>query len=245
MVAFVGETLQLTAFFVESKVGKTGLTVTVDVYRNGVKIIDNQPATEQAGGLYSYDLAGASNNAAGRYTGIFKTATTTVDQQQVPSHFIVRSAMPNATIADAYLNAAKFVDGFLTNAKFADGAISAPKIADDALTADKFATGAISSDALAANAITAIATAILSDRAAGTTTGSPTTTSIQATGSELSSSDDVYINAFLVITSGPLKGLARKITDYAGGSKTFTTQAFPSAPGNGVTVAVVGNVPSA
>lgn len=105
MEAYVGEALLFTALFIESKVGKSGLTVTVDVYRNGVKIIDNQPATEQAGGLYSYDLASGSNNAAGRYTAIFKTATSTVDQQQVASHFIVRAAM-GPLLADSITSAA-------------------------------------------------------------------------------------------------------------------------------------------
>lgn len=105
MEAYVGEALLFTALFIESKVGKTGLTVTVDVYRNGVKVIDNQAATEQAGGLYSYDLASGSNNAAGRYTAIFKTATSTVDQQQVASHFIVRAAM-GPLLADSITSAA-------------------------------------------------------------------------------------------------------------------------------------------
>ena len=82
------------------------------------------------------------------------------------------------------------------------------------------------------------------DRVTGVTTGSITTTSVPTTGSELSSSDDAYNGAFLLATSGALKGVGRKITDYTGSSKTFTTQAFPSALATGVTVSVIGNVPT-
>lgn len=74
----------------------------------------------------------------------------------------------------------------------------------------------------------------------GTTSGSPTTTSITATGSDLSSSDDVYNTMFLVPTSGSLKGVPREITDYVGSTKTFTVDAFPAALASGVTFVVVG-----
>ena len=139
MEAFVGEALLFTALFIETKVGKTGLTVTVDVYRNGTKIIDNVAATEQAGGLYRYDLASGSNNAAGRYTAVFKTATTTVDQQQIASHFIVRDAM--GPFAANSVNAAATASDFLTEvtnavptaaaiATAVDGALTIPTAAE-------------------------------------------------------------------------------------------------------------------
>lgn len=79
----------------------------------------------------------------------------------------------------------------------------------------------------------------------GTTTGTPTTTSIIGTGGNLSTSDDVYNGQFLVITSGALTGVARLISDYVGSTKTFTVSAFPSAPATGVTIAVGGKDESA
>jgi hypothetical protein len=91
---------------------------------------------------------------------------------------------------------------------------------------------------------TAIKTALQDDRVTGTTTGTITTTSVPLTGSALSSTDDAYNGGFLLATSGALKGVARKITDYVGSTTTCTTQAFPAALASGVTVAIIGNVPS-
>jgi hypothetical protein len=85
---------------------------------------------------------------------------------------------------------------------------------------------------------------VQNDRAKGTTTGTPTTTSVPCTGGDLSSTDDVYNNAWLLATSGDLKGIGRKISDYTGSSKTFTTAAWPAALAAGVTVSVIGNDPS-
>lgn len=89
MLETQGVALKFYAHFVESKVGKTGLTVTVDVYRNGVEIVTAAAATEVGDGLYSYTLAAGSNNAEGEYIAIFKTATTTVDQREIPALWVV------------------------------------------------------------------------------------------------------------------------------------------------------------
>jgi hypothetical protein len=90
----------------------------------------------------------------------------------------------------------------------------------------------------------AIKTALQDDRVTGTTTGTITTTSVPITGAALSSTDDAYNGGFLLATSGTLKGVARKITDYVGSTTTCTTQAFPAALASGVSVAIIGNVPS-
>lgn len=90
----------------------------------------------------------------------------------------------------------------------------------------------------------AIKTALQDDRVTGTTTGTITTTSVPLTGAALSSTDDAYNGGFLLATSGALKGVARKITDYVGSTTTCTTQAFPAALASGVSVAIIGNVPS-
>jgi hypothetical protein len=75
------------AFFTASKTGKTGLTVTVDVYRkgSGTALVTAGSATALGGGLYYYDLASGSTGNADDYLAIFKTTDTTVDFQHVPS----------------------------------------------------------------------------------------------------------------------------------------------------------------
>jgi hypothetical protein len=75
---------KLAAQFVASKVGKTGIAVTVDVYRLGTSgaVASNQNATELGLGVYVYTHADATD---GDYFGIFKTADSTVDQQQIGS----------------------------------------------------------------------------------------------------------------------------------------------------------------
>jgi hypothetical protein len=71
---------------------------------------------------------------------------------------------------------------------------------------------------------------------------SATTTSFVGN-AELSATDDLYSGAALVPTSGVLQGVARKITDYDGTSKTITVgTAWPSAPANGVTFTILGRI---
>jgi hypothetical protein len=92
MLEQIANALMFYAHFVESKVGKTGLTVTADVYRNGSIIVTGGNASEVGGGLYKYQLASGSNNAEGEYICIFKTATSTVDQQEIPALWVVNKA---------------------------------------------------------------------------------------------------------------------------------------------------------
>lgn len=88
----IGNEIVFSAFYVESKIGKTGLTVTVDVYRNGTQIVTGGSAVEVGGGLYTYALASGSVTVAGEYLAVFKTATATVDQQHIPSAWLVGRA---------------------------------------------------------------------------------------------------------------------------------------------------------
>lgn len=68
-----------------------------------------------------------------------------------------------------------------------------------------------------------------------------TTSFIGAAG--LSASNDFYNGAVLAITSGTLKGIARRISDYTGSTRTFTfNTAFPAAPANGVTFIILGRI---
>lgn len=145
-----GNAITFRAFFTESKVGKTGLTVTVDVRDpSGTLIVADGIATETGGGLYRYTLASGSVTTEGEYTCIFKTSTGTVDQQHIPTLWVVGRA--GVEHLDASINAVKaktdnlpaspaavgsamtLASGAITTAAIADGALTAAKIAADAL----------------------------------------------------------------------------------------------------------------
>lgn len=87
--------LTFEAHYVESKVSKTGLTVTVDVWQkipgsSATEIVTGGSATEMGDGLYVYELSAAANNAdRAVYTAVFKTATATVDQQELAASWTV------------------------------------------------------------------------------------------------------------------------------------------------------------
>lgn len=89
MLQQIGQALTFDVMYIESKVGKTLLTVTVDVYRNGSLIVTGGAATEVGDGLYTYTLAAGSVTVAGHYRAVFKTATTTVDQRDIAALWIV------------------------------------------------------------------------------------------------------------------------------------------------------------
>lgn len=87
----VSNSLTFYAFYTLSKVGVTGLTVTADVYRNGVSILTAQACTAVGGGLYSYTLSSANVTTEGEYICLFKT-TGTVDQQHIPAIWCIAKA---------------------------------------------------------------------------------------------------------------------------------------------------------
>lgn len=59
----------------------------------------------------------------------------------------------------------------------------------------------------------------------------------------LSATNDFYNGSVLNFTSGTLKGIARKITDYVGASKNFSfTVPFPAAPSNADTFIITGRI---
>lgn len=95
MLARRDQALYFEAYYVESKVGKTGLTVTVDIWKKvpgsaASEIVTGASATEVGDGLYGYELAAASNDAnRATYTAVFKTATTSVDRQELAARFDV------------------------------------------------------------------------------------------------------------------------------------------------------------
>ncbi len=92
----VSNAIKFYAFFVASKAGKSGLSPTVYVARNGTAIVTAGSAVEvdatNLPGLYSYELAGASVTVEGEYIAVFRTADATVDAQHIPSLWIVGRA---------------------------------------------------------------------------------------------------------------------------------------------------------
>jgi hypothetical protein len=92
-----GVALTFYAFYVATKQGVTGLTVTVDVWRvntsaSPTQIVTAGSATAVGGGLYLYQLASASVTVEGEYIAIFKTTSSTPDQQEIPAIWVVSKA---------------------------------------------------------------------------------------------------------------------------------------------------------
>jgi hypothetical protein len=92
MLEQVSTSVKFLAFFTASKQGKTGLTVTIDIYApSGSQIVTGGSATAIGGGLYSYVLS-TSNTAEGEYAAVFKTSDSTVDSQHIPSLWVLGRA---------------------------------------------------------------------------------------------------------------------------------------------------------
>lgn len=91
MIEQISNAITFYAHFIESKLGKTGLTVTVDVWRgsDATEIVTAASAVELGDGLYKYTLAGGSTGTESEYLAVFKTTTTTVDQQHIPAIWVV------------------------------------------------------------------------------------------------------------------------------------------------------------
>jgi hypothetical protein len=92
MLEQVSTSVKFVAFYTASKTGKTGLTVTIDIYNpSGSQIVTDGSATAIGGGLYSYTLS-TNNSAEGEYAAIFKTSDSTVDAQHIPSLWVLGRA---------------------------------------------------------------------------------------------------------------------------------------------------------
>lgn len=92
MLEQVSTSVKFLAFFTASKTGKSGLTVTIDIYNpSGTQIVTAGSATALGGGLYSYTLS-TDNSSEGEYAAIFKTTDATVDAQHIPSLWVLGRA---------------------------------------------------------------------------------------------------------------------------------------------------------
>jgi hypothetical protein len=131
MIEQVSNSVKFLAFFTASKQGKTGLTVTVDIYApSGSQIVTGGSATALGGGLYSYVLS-TNNSAEGEYAAIFKTTDSTVDSQHIPSLWVLgRAGVENLDAA--------------TSTRLASSGYTAPANSD--ISAIKAKTDALPSD---------------------------------------------------------------------------------------------------
>lgn len=140
----IGVPLTFIGVFIANKVGATGLTVTADVYQNGVEIVTNATApdiVEHGDGMYAYTLDDAEVDQYGEYVCVFKTTDSSVDQQNVYSEYIVEPQLAAAGVIVA-----------TNNDKSGYG------LANSAIDTGTFTSNAI--DLIQANVLTAIGTVL-------------------------------------------------------------------------------------
>jgi len=225
MLEQTGVALKFYAHYVESKVGKTGLTVTVDVYRNDVEIVTAGAATEVGDGIYKYELASGSNNAEGEYLSIFKTATSTVDQQHIPALWVVNKAgVENLTgdlatiLADTNELQTDDIPSLIAALPAAPAAsVNAAAVWDEARS------GHTTQGTYGESFHSIVSGAAI--------TGTLSTT--QMTSDLTEATDDHYNGRVIVWVSGNLYGQASVITDYDGATKKLTFTAVTEVPSNG------------
>jgi hypothetical protein len=83
------------AFYVKAKEGEAGLTVTVDVYSTTpAKVVDDAPAEEVGGGIYSYKHTTATPD---EYLAVFKTDEHSVEAK----HILSRPSASNISVTAA------------------------------------------------------------------------------------------------------------------------------------------------
>lgn len=107
MLAESGNTISFYAFYVASKVGKTGLTVTIDVWEkekgeSPSEIVTGGNATEIGDGLYYYQLASGSVDVEGEYVAIFKTADTDVDRRDIAALWVIDRRVQASAVIQIY-----------------------------------------------------------------------------------------------------------------------------------------------
>jgi hypothetical protein len=84
------------AFFTESKVGKAGLTVGVNVWKvtasSVTQVVTSGAGVELGSGLYFYRQSSLLADVKAEYVALFSTATATVDAQAIPALWVVGRA---------------------------------------------------------------------------------------------------------------------------------------------------------
>lgn len=100
------------SWYLANKIGKTGLTVTVDVRNSaGMLVVTDANATELGGGLYKYTHA---TTTITDYVAVFKTEDATVDSQQIPSLIISQVMKIDSIPADVWASTTRPVASTLS-----------------------------------------------------------------------------------------------------------------------------------
>jgi len=100
----------------------------------------------------------------------------------------------------------------------------------------------LASDSGSVAVIKAVSDMLAAQQVAGSVTATSTTTAVKGN-SGLSAADGFYEGMVLVFTSGPLRGIPRRIESYTGSTRTFgfaTGDPLPAVPSVGATFAVQG-----
>lgn len=222
MLTKQGVALTFYAFYVASKTGKTGLTVTLDVYEttSGTPIVSAGSATELGGGLYYYTLASGSVDASGAYVAVFKTADSSVDQQWIPALWVTDTELKHL---DADISTRLATAGY-TAPLDASGTQTA---AAAALTAYDAATGADVAGIIIPSAAT-IADAVWDETNADHTTVGSTGAALTAAGG---AGDPWSVSTGTAYASDTFGGHVKSITP---GSVTIVSPV--AADGTSITV---------
>lgn len=88
----INHALPLRGKFKEHSVGKTGLTVTIDVWKNDVLIVDNQACVEIGRGYYKYVLTVGNVDVEGEYYFTMKTSDVSVDSNEIEGVWVIGRA---------------------------------------------------------------------------------------------------------------------------------------------------------
>lgn len=88
----INNALPMRGKFKDGGIGKIGLTVTIDIWKNDVLIIDNQLCTEIGRGYYKYILTVGNVDEVGEYYFTMKTGSLSVDSNEIEGVWIAGRA---------------------------------------------------------------------------------------------------------------------------------------------------------
>ncbi len=152
--------LEFAVQYLEDGEGKTGLTVTVNVYRGATQIETEESAEEIGDGLYRYVLADTETGTAGCYYAVFSTAGD-VDQKDLATMYLVGGWVD---LIDASIDSRLATAGYTPPDNAGIAAIEAKT---NALPAFPAATGDIPSTSTIAAAVWSAETRTLTSAGAG------------------------------------------------------------------------------
>lgn len=256
-----GQTIMVFCFDSTTGKGKTGESANITVYykEKGGSVTALTDTTESeidstnAPGYYEVDLGATEIDT--EYTFFFaKCSTANIGAVVEKPFFTVPAGFSGGT------NTVTLADGGITAAKIANDAITAAKVAADAVTEIQagLSTFDHTTDGVLLNSTTQGQIDSIESSFSGvgipfTTTGTPTTTSVSISGSDLGDTNGDHNRQYCFFTSGGdgVIGIGRWITTYTNTGEGTGTLAFsggssdpdgplPNAPAAGVTGRILG-----